>query len=128
MRRCAWPRPERMNELRLILLVAGLLFIAGLAGFEWWRARRDRPLGTVTREGASGLEPLSSPRASLPDIQVERESRVSVDEALPVIELSSTSASGTRRALGISISEDVAVDVPREDTSPSPSAPSRTQP
>jgi cell division protein ZipA len=117
-----------MNELRLILLVAGLLFIAGLAGFEWWRARRDRPVGTVSREGTSGVEPLSSPRASLPDIQVERESRVSVDEALPVIELSSTSASGTRRALGISISEDVAVDVPREDTAPSPSAPPRTQP
>src|SRR3954452_4501330 len=113
MRRCAWPRPERMNELRLILLVAGLLFIAGIAGFEWWRARRDRPVGTVTREGAPSGE--SPPRSALPDIHVGRESRVSVDEALPVIELASTSASGTRRALGISISEDVAVDVPREE-------------
>jgi FtsZ-interacting cell division protein ZipA len=34
-----------------------------------------------------------------------------VSDSLPVIELASTSESGTRRALGISISDDVAVDV-----------------
>ncbi len=34
-----------------------------------------------------------------------------MSDSLPVIELASTSESGTRRALGISISDDVAVDV-----------------
>jgi FtsZ-interacting cell division protein ZipA len=47
----------------------------------------------------------------LPDISVVRDSRVARSDSLPVIELASTSESGTRRALGISISEDVAVDV-----------------
>jgi FtsZ-interacting cell division protein ZipA len=47
----------------------------------------------------------------LPDINVVRDSRVAVSDSLPVIELASTSESGTRRALGISISDDVAVDV-----------------
>ena len=103
-----------MSELRLILLVAGLLFIAGIAGFEWWRARRNRPMATVAREEAPVVENISTPRP-LPDIHVVREPRVAVDEELPVIELESTSASGTRRALGISISEDVAVDVLREE-------------
>ena len=117
-----------MNELRLILLIAGLLFIAGIAGFEWWRARRNRPVGTVTREDAPAAEGTAAQRNSLPDINVVREQRVSVSEDLPVIELASTSASGTRRALGISISEDVAVDVPREDTTPAPTAPPRVQP
>ena len=41
-----------MSELRLILLVAGVLFIAGIAGFEWWRARRDR--GTAARRPRAG--------------------------------------------------------------------------
>jgi len=110
-----------MSELRLILLIAGLLFIAGIAGFEWWRARRNRPMATVAREEAPVVENISTPRP-LPDIHVVREPRVAVDEELPVIELESTSASGTRRALGISISEDVAVDVLREEpAAPAPS-------
>jgi FtsZ-interacting cell division protein ZipA len=45
------------------------------------------------------------------DIGVVRDARVAVSDSLPVIELASTSESGTRRALGISISDDVAVDV-----------------
>ena len=28
-----------MPELRIILLVVGVLFVAGIAGFEWWRSR-----------------------------------------------------------------------------------------
>jgi cell division protein ZipA len=115
-----------MGELRLILLIAGLLFIAGLAGFEWWRARRNRPVGTVTREESPAGEAGSAPRTSLPDIHVVRESRVAVGEDLPVIELASTSASGTRRALGISISDDVATDTlreaPREIPAPKPTS------
>ena len=120
-----------MGELRLILLIAGLLFIAGIAGFEWWRARRNRPMGTVTREEAPGGEGASPARHSLPDINVVREQRVSVSEDLPVIELASTSASGTRRALGISISDEVAVNMPGEEpvaTPPSRAGARRSEP
>jgi FtsZ-interacting cell division protein ZipA len=42
---------------------------------------------------------------------VVREPSVAVPDALPVIELASTSESGTRRALGIAISDEVAVDM-----------------
>ena len=100
-----------MTELRIILLVCGVLFIAAIAGFEWWRARRGRTLAAPAREdGPAPESAASNSRASLPEINVVRESRVSIGDALPVIELESTSASGTRRALGISISDEVAVD------------------
>ena len=97
-----------MPELRIILLVVGILFVAGIAGFEWWRSRGARPLAaTPTRD-----EPPEPPQLKpLPEINVVRDTRVAVADALPVIELASTSESGTRRALGISISDDVAVDV-----------------
>jgi cell division protein ZipA len=100
-----------MNELRLILLVVGVLFIAGIAGLEWWRARRNRPQAIPTREDAPAVE---NPRAAsqLPEINVVREPRTAVPDSLPVIELASASESGTRRALGISIANEVAVDVP----------------
>ena len=102
-----------MNELRLILLAAGVLFIAGLAGVEWWRARRNRPVATPMREDSAATDSaparLSTP---LPEINVVREPRVAVPDSLPVIELASTSESGTRRALGIAIADEVAVDVP----------------
>jgi len=105
-----------VNELRLILLVAGLLFIAGIAGFEWWRARRNRPanLARIEEPGATDSSPPMGRAPSLPEIHVVREPRVAVGEDLPVIELASTSASGTRRALGISISDDVATDTLRD--------------
>ncbi len=51
---------------------------------------------------------------------------MAVGEDLPVIELASTSASGTRRALGISISDEVAVNMPGEE--PPPVAAARTEP
>jgi cell division protein ZipA len=118
-----------MNELRLILLIAGLLFIAGLAGFEWWRSRRNRPAATGAREEAPASEAPPS-RTSLPDIHVVREPRVPVGEELPVIELQSTSASGTRRALGISISDEVATDTLRDSSREpaSAAAPARSEP
>lgn len=126
-----------MPELRIILLVLGALFVAGIAGFEWWRSRGQKPAGTVTSRGQGHDEPRDeaaheatraervdcAERADrgdradikpLPEIHVVREPRIAVSEALPVIELASTSESGTRRALGISISNDVAVDVPHE--------------
>jgi cell division protein ZipA len=101
-----------MNELRVILLIAGLLFIAGLAAFEWWRARRDRVPAQGLREDTSGSDSMSVRTASpLPEMNVVRDTRVAVADSLPVIELASSSDSGTRRALGISISDEVAVDM-----------------
>ena len=98
-----------MPELRIILLVVGVLFVAGIAGYEWWRSRGARPLAaTPVRDDAADPP---SPLKSLPDINVVRDTRAAAADSLPVIELASTSESGTRRALGISISDDVAVDV-----------------
>jgi hypothetical protein len=90
-----------------------VLFVAGIAGFEWWRSRGARPLATASSRDDNPLDPprsASSP-SPLPEINVVRDTRVAAADSLPVIELASTSASGTRRALGISISDDVAVDV-----------------
>ena len=112
-----------MPELRIILLVVGVLFVAGIAGYEWWRSRGNRPQATnVARDDGPADTPRPAP-APLPDINVVRDSRVARSDSLPVIELASTSESGTRRALGISISDDVAVDVahdsgPREPVEP----------
>ena len=101
-----------MPELRIILLVVGVLFVAGIAGYEWWRSRGSRPLAaSVARDDGPADTPSRPAPAPLPDISVVRDSRVARSDSLPVIELASTSESGTRRALGISISEDVAVDV-----------------
>jgi cell division protein ZipA len=101
-----------MPELRIILLVVGVLFVAGIAGYEWWRSRGSRPLAaSVARDDGTADTPSRPAPAPLPDISVVRDSRVARSDSLPVIELASTSESGTRRALGISISEDVAVDV-----------------
>ena len=123
-----------MSELRLILLIAGVLFIAGIAGFEWWRARRNRPLAAPARDESTTLDSAAVRKAgSLPEINMVREPRSSVPDSLPVIELSSTSESGTRRALGISISNEVAVDVPEpashnEDAPPAHQAAPRNEP
>jgi cell division protein ZipA len=101
-----------MPELRIILLVVGVLFVAGIAGYEWWRSRGSRPLAaSVARDDGPADAPSRPAPAPLPDISVVRDSRVARSDSLPVIELASTSESGTRRALGISISDDVAVDV-----------------
>ena len=101
-----------MPELRLILLVAGVLFIAGIAGFEWWRARQNRTPAAPPRSEPPEADSVQvTSRSALPEISVAREPRTAVAESLPVIELDSTSATGTRRALGISISDDVAVDM-----------------
>jgi cell division protein ZipA len=111
-----------MPELRIILLVVGVLFVAAIAGFEWWRSRGQRPVAAfASRDDAPPEVPRASERVAergelkpLPEINVVREPRVAVQEALPVIELDSTSASGTRRALGITISDEVAVDVSQD--------------
>src|SRR5688572_26122631 len=116
-----------MTELRIILLVAGAIFIAAVAGYEWWRARRDRPAPSPMPEETPAPNPAPAARASLPEINVVREARVSVTDSLPVIELSSTSASGTRRALGISISDEVAVDAAPSGPGAEP-PPARKQP
>ena len=111
-----------MPELRIILLVAGVLFVAGIVGYEWWRSRGSRPAAAKVMRDDVASETVSSPRpapAPLPDINVVRDSRVAVSDALPVIELASASDTGARRALGISISEEVAVDVAHAETRPS---------
>lgn len=117
-----------MPELRIILLIAGVLFIAAIAGFEWWRARRQGE-PAAAREEFAAPSGTPAPRAvtPLPEINVVREPRVAMPEHLPVIELESTSASGTRRALGISISDEVAVDVPNDPALPAP-PPARHEP
>jgi cell division protein ZipA len=120
-----------MPELRIILLVVGVLFVAAIAGFEWWRSRGQRP-ATVLGSARVGRpdedeEPAhEAPRVAersgdrhehkpLPEINVVRDPHMSVQDALPVIELASASDTGTRRALGISISDEVAVDLSRSD-------------
>jgi cell division protein ZipA len=101
-----------MPELRIILLVVGVLFVAAIAGFEWWRARGSRPVAANVMRDEVAADPPPRPAPSpLPEINVVRDSRVAVSDSLPVIELASASDTGARRALGISISEDVAVDV-----------------
>jgi cell division protein ZipA len=99
-----------MPELRIILLVVGVLFVAAIAGFEWWRSRGSRPLAAMPARDEEMGDPAPHVKP-LPEINVVRDTRVAAADSLPVIELASTSESGTRRALGISISEDVAVDV-----------------
>jgi FtsZ-interacting cell division protein ZipA len=42
-----------MDDLRIILLVVGVLFVAGIAGFEWWRSRGQRPSAAMASRGAA---------------------------------------------------------------------------
>jgi cell division protein ZipA len=106
-----------MPELRIILLIAGVLFVAGIAGFEWWRARRDRPVANMPRDDASHDSPTPRGSAALPEIGVAREPRSTVPDTLPVIELRAATKTGPRDSGGIAVSQDVAVDEPFENTS-----------
>ena len=117
-----------MPELRIILLVAGVLFLAGLAGFEWWRQRGSRPLASTQPRDDSQGDHAPARAAPLPDLNVVRDARVAVSDSLPVIELASTTATGTRRALGISISDEVAVDVSHQSTPHIPERQAREEP
>jgi len=117
-----------MPELRIILLVAGVLFLAGLAGFEWWRQRGSRPMAATTQRDDSADSNAAARPAPLPDLNVVRDARVAVSDSLPVIELASTTATGTRRALGISISDEVAVDVSHQSTPHIPERQVREEP
>ena len=117
-----------MSDLRLILLIAGLIFIGVIGGIEWWRGRRGRASLIASREETPGADSSAAPaRSGLPDINVVREPSVAVADSLPVIELASTSTSGTRRALGIAISDEVAVDATPSSTAAQP-APPRYEP
>jgi cell division protein ZipA len=126
-----------MPELRIILLVVGVLFVAGIACFEWWRSRGQRPAATLASRDELANEPPArggeaqaerpaqrsmerGDKKPLPEINVVREPRMALQDSLPVIELDSTSASGTRRALGISISDEVAVDISKDHPAEAP--------
>jgi cell division protein ZipA len=112
-----------MPELRIILLVVGVLFVAGVAAYEWWRSRGSRPVAAnVMRDDVTADSPPRPAPSPLPDINVVRDSRVAKSDSLPVIELASSSDTGARRALGISISDDVAVDVAHDAASDRASA------
>lgn len=105
-----------MPELRIILLIAGVLFVAAIAGFEWWRARRDRPLAAPRDDGAHDA-PASRGSMSLPEISVAREPRTPVADTLPVIDMRKAEKAGARESGGIAVSQDVAVDASLESTS-----------
>jgi cell division protein ZipA len=116
-----------MPELRIILLVAGVVFIAVLAAIEWWRSRGTRPLATLSsREESPEERPdlRADPRgsSSLPEINMGRDSRIAFADTLPVIDLGeATKSSGDSR--GIAVSDDVAIDTPQ----PQPAAPAAPQ-
>jgi cell division protein ZipA len=111
-------------ELRIILAIAGVLFIAGIAVFEWWRNRGTRVFAVPAREDSMGNAVSSAqnpaPRTALPDLGSAREPRV--PESLPVIELGYSEMAraerpGSRQAAGITVSGEVAVDRPLDNTS-----------
>src|SRR4051812_19833485 len=64
-----------MNELRLILLVAGLLFIAPVARFEWWRARPGRPLPAPAPDESDTNETPPPRRAGPGRVEHDRSAR-----------------------------------------------------
>src|SRR5262245_31502012 len=106
-----------MPELRIILLVAGVLFIAGIAGYEWWRSRGSRPLATISpRDDGTDDMPARPVAPVLPEMNAVREARTSVPDTLPIIDLR-TAEKSSGAGGGISVSEDVAVDRPHEITS-----------
>jgi cell division protein ZipA len=120
-----------MPELRIILLVAGVVFVAALVGYEWWRSRGARPAALPPRDydnvsardlesGGLVRDESSSRSAPLPEINFSREARSSVGDALPVIDIDTVQRSGNppdKREDGIAVSDDVAVDRPTEATS-----------
>ena len=69
-----------MPELRIILLVLGAVFVAAIAGFEWWRSRGQRPAVAVSREDL----PPDPPRSRGEDRQARQEERADI-KPLPEI-------------------------------------------
>jgi hypothetical protein len=95
-----------MPELRIILLVAGVLFSPGWRGSNGGgNAARGR-WPARSRDDSQG-DHAPARAAPLPDLNVVRDARVAVSDSLPVIELASTRHRHAP-ALGISISDEVA--------------------
>jgi cell division protein ZipA len=105
-----------MPELRIILLVVAVIFVAAIAGYEWWRARGSKPAAAQVPEPPPEREPVRPAPSMLPEIHVVREQRISVDEDLPVIELqrSTGTTQATTASAGIAVSKEVAVDAASE--------------
>ena len=114
-----------MPELRVILLVVGVTFVAVLWGIEWWRSRGTRPAAVAASEDftesrgdlrsdyRSERSNSRSAPVHLPEINVVRESRVEVPDMLPVIELGRAAKGPAGESRGIAVSQDVAVDAPQ---------------
>jgi len=62
-----------MPELRIILLVVGVLFVAGIAGYEWWRSRGTRPLAATPVRGSTS-DGIPKPTARMPPPAASRAS------------------------------------------------------
>lgn len=115
-----------MPELRIILALAGVIFVAALVGYEWWRSRGARPASLPPRDYDEVSprileEQVTRPApAPLPEINFSREARTTVADTLPVIDIATVQRSANppeNREDGIAISEEVAVDRPTEATS-----------
>jgi hypothetical protein len=63
-----------MSELRLSLLALGLLFIAALAGWDWWRRRRAAQENSLGQAGATAIPAVdTSPARATESFTAQRE-------------------------------------------------------
>ena len=107
-----------MPELRVILLVAGVLFVAGSRGSNGGARGAIGRMASRRRATTPG-EPVAPRRpAPLPEINMLREPRCAVPDTLPVIELASSAGNpDAARTRHRRFRDEVAVDASHESTS-----------